>query len=360
MRDPAAPPPEADVPPVAASADDDLFCLTCDYNLRGLTVHRCPECGTPFDPAALAVRSVPWGPLVWESAEPRRRLARVARTFAGLALHPARCLQHLGAAPRRFGRRQWLFAPWALALTVMLPLITATAWYLRIRLLLIVDAPVRPFGLGELWWIHQGIWWDNTLGVLTHSGLILLLVGLVSLLPGPSRDSYGELALLALLLGLVAVTVLLIPSRLALVPAAALAGATFVLGTLRSDRVDWGRLTSRTARNLIYVVPLVLILQLYVWLVDYGVHVVWEVWRLSPEALLSLERAASLITTVLFAGVMYLFCRQSFHTIPVRAAGIAVLYVGIDRFCLEHIPYYVRIPIRTLFYQFGLIDELQI
>ena len=68
------------MPPVAASADDDLFCLTCDYNLRGLTVHRCPECGTPFDPAALAVRSVPWGPLVWESAEPRRRLARVART----------------------------------------------------------------------------------------------------------------------------------------------------------------------------------------------------------------------------------------------------------------------------------------
>ena len=360
MRDPAAPPPEADGLPVAASADDDLFCLTCDYNLRGLAVHRCPECGTPFDPAALAVRSAPWGPLVWESAEPRRRLARVARTFAGLALHPARCLQHLGAAPRRFGRRQWLFAPWALALTVMLPPITATAWYLRIRLLLNVDVPVRSYGFGELWWIHQAFWWDNTLAVLTHCGLVLLLVGLVSLLPGPSRDSYGELALLVLLLGLVAVTVLLIPSLLALVPAAALAGATFVLGTLRSDRVDWSRLTSRTARNLIFVVPLVLILQLYVRLVYYGVHVVWEIGGLSPDAFISMQQARSLITSALFAGVMYLFCRHSFHTIPIRAAGIAVLYVGIDRLCLEHLPYYVRIPVQTLFYLYGLIEELQI
>lgn len=360
MGDHAAPPFEADGPSAAATADDDLFCLTCDYNLRGLTVHRCPECGTPFDPAALVVRSAPWGPLAWESAGPRRRLARVARTFAGLALHPARCLQHLGAAPRPFGRRQWLFAPWALALTVILPPITIAVWYLRIRLLLEMGLPVRPYGLGELWWMHQAFWLDNTLVVFTHTGLILALVGLVSLLPGPSRDSYGELALLAPLLGLVAVTALLIPSPFALAPTALLAGATFVLGTLRSDRVRWGRLISRTARNLVYLVPLALILQLYVRLVYYVVHVVWEIGSFSPDALVRMHQVRSLIAASLFAGVMYLFCRHSFHTIPIRAAGIALLYVGIDRFCLGHIPYYVRIPVQTLFYKFGLIDELQI
>jgi hypothetical protein len=25
-------------------------CKTCHYSLDGLTEHRCPECGTPFDP----------------------------------------------------------------------------------------------------------------------------------------------------------------------------------------------------------------------------------------------------------------------------------------------------------------------
>lgn len=28
-----------------------MHCLGCDYNLQGLSDHRCPECGRPFDPA---------------------------------------------------------------------------------------------------------------------------------------------------------------------------------------------------------------------------------------------------------------------------------------------------------------------
>jgi len=50
-------------------------CEQCGYPLRGLTVTksdaggaRCPECGTPFDPAK------PWTPLPWPT---RRRLAWV-------------------------------------------------------------------------------------------------------------------------------------------------------------------------------------------------------------------------------------------------------------------------------------------
>ncbi len=29
--------------------DDETHCLTCDYNLTGLTEPRCPECGQPFN-----------------------------------------------------------------------------------------------------------------------------------------------------------------------------------------------------------------------------------------------------------------------------------------------------------------------
>lgn len=29
-----------------------MRCKNCQYSLEGLTGHRCPECGTPFDPNA--------------------------------------------------------------------------------------------------------------------------------------------------------------------------------------------------------------------------------------------------------------------------------------------------------------------
>jgi hypothetical protein len=39
---------------------DDLLCPKCSYNLRGLVEYRCPECGTPFDPAKLTSSAIPW------------------------------------------------------------------------------------------------------------------------------------------------------------------------------------------------------------------------------------------------------------------------------------------------------------
>ncbi len=32
----------------------NLACPTCGYNITGLPLHQCPECGKPFDPATLA------------------------------------------------------------------------------------------------------------------------------------------------------------------------------------------------------------------------------------------------------------------------------------------------------------------
>jgi hypothetical protein len=47
----APPPPEAhDAPPDVFLVDDDMACIQCGYNLRGLNDEgRCPECGTPID-----------------------------------------------------------------------------------------------------------------------------------------------------------------------------------------------------------------------------------------------------------------------------------------------------------------------
>jgi len=33
-------------------------CVRCGYNLKGLPEPRCPECGTPFDPAHPAIEDV--------------------------------------------------------------------------------------------------------------------------------------------------------------------------------------------------------------------------------------------------------------------------------------------------------------
>jgi len=40
----------------------DADCLKCGYALRGLTEYRCPECGTPFDPADFVDTFVPKWP----------------------------------------------------------------------------------------------------------------------------------------------------------------------------------------------------------------------------------------------------------------------------------------------------------
>ena len=94
-------------------------CKSCHYSLKGLTEHRCPECGQPFDPNAFA-------------SKPGIPIARITWIWVSLAL-PALVVFYIGSYrsflhPLEAGERhswQSLMAaflalfPTALALTVM-------------------------------------------------------------------------------------------------------------------------------------------------------------------------------------------------------------------------------------------------
>jgi hypothetical protein len=63
----------------------DIYCLSCYYNLRGLTERRCPECGRPFDPDVASTYSI-----TPSAQRARKALNQVSATLArmtdGLAL----------------------------------------------------------------------------------------------------------------------------------------------------------------------------------------------------------------------------------------------------------------------------------
>ncbi len=48
-----------DAGPLSA-IEQDAYCLSCGYNLRGLVQNRCPECGNEFDRAKVTASQLPW------------------------------------------------------------------------------------------------------------------------------------------------------------------------------------------------------------------------------------------------------------------------------------------------------------
>src|SRR3954464_15394014 len=63
-------------------------CRDCGYALRGLSEHRCPECGRDFDPARLGTMRLPRRPrrLVRWLLRPQSRLGRSFPAIAILAV----------------------------------------------------------------------------------------------------------------------------------------------------------------------------------------------------------------------------------------------------------------------------------
>ena len=54
-----------------------MYCLKCKYGLAGLSSHRCPECGTPFDPLDRST---------YRTSDPRKRPGLLALTIVGASL----------------------------------------------------------------------------------------------------------------------------------------------------------------------------------------------------------------------------------------------------------------------------------
>jgi hypothetical protein len=48
------------IPTTIDPSDADLLCPDCGYDLRGIPISRCPECGMTLDAAALARSQIPW------------------------------------------------------------------------------------------------------------------------------------------------------------------------------------------------------------------------------------------------------------------------------------------------------------
>lgn len=124
-----------DAPPDWAAIDREILCPLCDYNLRGLTEPRCPECGHQFEWQKVLVAGDNRHPYLFEH-HPRRNIGSFLRTLRGSLL------------PRRFWK-------------ALLP-------------------------------IHRPV-----VGRLLVYSLIVSLLGVVSLLPSlvvPVVDSYSQLA----------------------------------------------------------------------------------------------------------------------------------------------------------------------
>lgn len=76
-------PPEPTMP-----ADQDAFCPQCDYNIRGVTLGRCPECGREFDPDEPLTSGI-----AWTSRKSLGRVRAYVRTWAMATFRPGRLVQ---------------------------------------------------------------------------------------------------------------------------------------------------------------------------------------------------------------------------------------------------------------------------
>ena len=97
-----------DIPaPVADPADEDVLCPMCDYNLRGLSEPRCPECGYQFFWIDLLDPRRKLHPYLFEH-HPRRNIWSFYRTLIG-GLRPRRFWTSLlPSQPSRLGRL-WVY-----------------------------------------------------------------------------------------------------------------------------------------------------------------------------------------------------------------------------------------------------------
>jgi len=119
---------DTNAPPVArplAAIDEDIPCPLCNYNLRGLTEPRCPECGYRFTWNELTDPALRLHPFLFEYHPESNTRSLVRTAVAGL--RPGRFWSAINAAQRpRTGR---LFLYWAIySFVYAVPLSADIAW----------------------------------------------------------------------------------------------------------------------------------------------------------------------------------------------------------------------------------------
>lgn len=134
---PTPPQPDAAAAPDWTAQQEDILCPLCDYNLRGLSEPRCPECGYRFTWPELMDEARRRHPYLFEQPL-RRPIWSFFRTVWGEAapgcfwksIHPA-----LPVRPRR------LLLYWGL---VLLPLLLSTAVVTVSRVAYLLSMPNAP------------------------------------------------------------------------------------------------------------------------------------------------------------------------------------------------------------------------
>jgi hypothetical protein len=120
---------ETPPPPDEAAAGDDVRCPLCEYDLRGLTEPRCPECGYRFAWADLRDPSRRLHRYLFEH-HPERNVWSFVRTHLG-GLRPKRFWTSL--LPQQPSRPRRLVLYWLLAVLPLVPVLVVhhLAWFRR-------------------------------------------------------------------------------------------------------------------------------------------------------------------------------------------------------------------------------------
>ena len=143
-------------PSLPAAIDNDLYCPHCGYNLRGLTSGRCPECGNAFDLAAMSRSQIPW----LHRAEVGRMRAWWRTCWMALR-RPNQFAASINApCPYADARRFWL-------VNVAIVCVPVAVLCFVFRLMFTADALPFPFGSmvafspggggSRLWWAANAV-----------------------------------------------------------------------------------------------------------------------------------------------------------------------------------------------------------
>jgi rubredoxin len=178
---------------LAAAAPDweaiphDVLCPLCDYNLRGLSDPRCPECGARFDWAEVTDPEKRLHPYLFEH-HPERNVRSFVQTLLG-TLRPRRFWSGLSPTqplrPRRM-RLYWLitaliaslafWAEWGRAVFTWWDQVFSRGWIFATPNSGIPVAPPRvPFSWDHLWSVAWVAWRSDGLLGLTFTQLAFWL-----------------------------------------------------------------------------------------------------------------------------------------------------------------------------------------